>query len=83
MRRTRRNARAGASFFSREAAMAFKVVIDMEKCNGNGSCFDACPQDCFEQPKDGKAVLKSGYECINCEGCVASCPESAIEIVEA
>jgi NAD-dependent dihydropyrimidine dehydrogenase PreA subunit len=62
--------------------MAYKVVIDMEKCEGNGSCFDACPQGCFEQPRDGKAVLVDGYECIDCEGCVESCPVSAIEIQE-
>jgi NAD-dependent dihydropyrimidine dehydrogenase PreA subunit len=61
-------------------AMAYKVLIDLIACDGNGSCTEICPQACFAEPKDGKAVLLEGYECIGCEGCVSSCPKDAITI---
>jgi NAD-dependent dihydropyrimidine dehydrogenase PreA subunit len=62
--------------------MSYKVVVDLSKCDGNGSCAEVCPQSCFLEPKSGKAVLAEGYECIDCEGCVSACPKEAIAIVE-
>ena len=57
-------------------------MVDLSKCDGNGSCVDVCPQSCFSEPAGGKAVLKAGYDCIGCEGCVSACPKEALSLVE-
>jgi NAD-dependent dihydropyrimidine dehydrogenase PreA subunit len=62
--------------------MAYRVVIDLVKCDGNGSCVDVCPQACFREPEGGKAVLNEGYDCIGCEGCVEACPKEALLVLE-
>ncbi|MHA1792972.1 MAG: 4Fe-4S binding protein [Promethearchaeota archaeon] len=62
--------------------MTFKINVDMDKCEGCGSCVDVCPQECYDDVVDGKVVVKSDYECIGCEACANSCPNDAIEITE-
>ncbi len=62
--------------------MTYKITIDWSKCSGDAACRDVCPQECYADPVDGKIVVKKGYECIGCEACVSSCPNSAITITE-
>ena len=58
-----------------EAAMAVKV--DMEKCNGCGSCVQVCPMDAIKVEND-KAVV--GDECVECGACVGECPREALSL---
>jgi NAD-dependent dihydropyrimidine dehydrogenase PreA subunit len=59
----------------------YMVVIDKEKCDGDGACVDACPQAVFKLA-DGKSDPENMAECINCETCIENCPQQAITITE-
>ena len=59
-----------------------KLLIDQEKCKGCKRCVDACPIQLLTLV-DHKAASNERYEafrCINCENCMAVCPEKAIRI---
>lgn len=58
-----------------------EIKIDLEKCNGCGTCVDTCPVEVYEI-KDEKAVPVKQEECIACNACEASCPNGAIEVIE-
>ena len=57
------------------------IKVDLEKCNGCGTCVDTCPVEVYEI-KDEKAVPVKQEECIACKACEASCPNGAIEVIE-
>ena len=59
--------------------MAERPYVDKEKCTGCGTCRDVCPVDVFEI-ENGKSIVKNPDECIQCQACVASCPEKAITL---
>lgn len=62
-----------------------KVVVDLEKCTGEGTCVNTCPVAVFElQEKGGKtkAVVVAEDQCIVCRACEVQCPESAITVTE-
>ena len=59
------------------------VVVDLEKCTGEGTCVDTCPVAVFElEDIDGnpKAVVIAEDQCIDCQACVVQCPEAAITV---
>ena len=59
------------------------VVVDLEKCAGEGTCVETCPVEVFElQEIDGKmkAIVVAEDQCIVCQACVVQCPESAITV---
>lgn len=58
-----------------------EIKVDLEKCNGCGTCVDTCPLEVYEI-KDEKAVPVKQEECIVCKACEASCPNAAIEVIE-
>ena len=58
-----------------------EVKIDVEKCDGDGTCVDVCPVEVFEL-KEGKAVAVNPDECLVCQACVVQCPTGAIEVIE-
>ena len=62
--------------------MVFHINVDFDKCDGDSACRDVCPQECYADPVDGKTVIKEDADCIGCEACVNSCPNSAITITE-
>ena len=58
-----------------------EIKIDIEKCNGCGTCVDICPVDVLEI-KDEKSVVINLDECLVCRACEVQCPDNAIEIIE-
>ena len=58
-----------------------EIKIDLEKCDGNGTCVDICPVEVFEI-REGKAVVVNLDECLICMACEVQCPNAAIEIIE-
>ena len=61
--------------------MAFKVVVDGEKCKGCEECIEVCTVNVFEM-KEGKLVPENVKECLGCGSCVEVCKEKAITVEE-
>jgi NAD-dependent dihydropyrimidine dehydrogenase PreA subunit len=64
------------------------VKVDLEKCDGDGTCVEVCPVEVFElqkvpeYPDAEKSVPVRKEDCILCMACVASCPTEAITVEE-
>ena len=58
-----------------------EIKIDLDKCNGCGTCVDVCPVEVFEI-SEGKSVVVNLDECLVCMACETQCPNSAIEVIE-
>ncbi len=62
--------------------MVKEILIDLEKCNGDGICVDTCPVSVYElDEKTGKAKVVNLEDCIECLACQENCPEEAITVV--
>jgi NAD-dependent dihydropyrimidine dehydrogenase PreA subunit len=59
----------------------YMVTIDKNKCDGDGTCINMCPQSVFKL-EGGKADPVNISECINCLTCVENCPQQAITVNE-
>ena len=59
----------------------YMISIDTNKCDGDGTCVNVCPQAVFKL-NGGKADPENMSECINCLTCVENCPQQAITIAE-
>ncbi|RLI35225.1 ferredoxin [Candidatus Bathyarchaeota archaeon] len=64
-----------------------EVKVDLEKCNGCGTCVDVCPVSVFElQDVEGysekKSVPVNQDACIVCRSCEVQCPTQAITVTE-
>lgn len=57
------------------------AVIDKEKCDGCGTCVEACPSEAISIGDDEKAKVNA-EECVDCESCVDECPNQAISMSE-
>jgi NAD-dependent dihydropyrimidine dehydrogenase PreA subunit len=57
------------------------VTVDKNKCDGDGSCVNVCPQAVFKL-EGGKADPVNMSECINCQTCVENCPQTCITVTE-
>jgi NAD-dependent dihydropyrimidine dehydrogenase PreA subunit len=56
------------------------IKIDADKCAGIGDCVDACPVAVIAKEGD-KCVVVNNDECLECEACISSCPNGAIEMI--
>ena len=54
------------------------AVVDVEKCDGCGTCAENCPSDAIKV-EDKIAVVKPD-DCIDCNLCEDNCPQKAIEM---
>lgn len=85
--RRRRANRAGARVLaaSREAKLtepsAIHPAINLNRCLGCGTCFDACPEEGVLGLVDGKAQLVNPTHCIGHGACRDACPTDAITLV--
>jgi len=61
--------------------MAFKVIVDQEKCKGCEECVEVCTARVFEM-QEGKSVPMNDEKCLGCESCREVCEEKAIHVVE-
>lgn len=61
--------------------MGYRVIVDVDKCVGDGECADICPVEVFEL-QDGQAKPVNADECLGCESCVEVCESNAIIIEE-
>jgi NAD-dependent dihydropyrimidine dehydrogenase PreA subunit len=59
----------------------WRVVVDAERCTGNGECAEVCPVEVFEI-RNGKAVPVNMQECLGCETCIEVCEQDAITVEE-
>ena len=59
----------------------YTVVVDMEKCDGCGSCVEICPVSVFVMDGD-KSIPENMDECTGCESCVETCEQMAITVTE-
>ncbi|MHC1564568.1 MAG: 4Fe-4S dicluster domain-containing protein [Candidatus Hecatellaceae archaeon] len=64
-----------------------EVSVDIEKCNGCGTCVDVCPVSVFEikevEGYEGKkSVVVNQDDCIVCRSCEVQCEQQAITVTE-
>ena len=61
--------------------MGYKVIVDTQKCIGDGECVDVCPVEVYAL-QGGKAVPVHMEEFLGCESCVEVCDQDAIVVEE-
>jgi NAD-dependent dihydropyrimidine dehydrogenase PreA subunit len=67
---------AGASFFEQTR---WHIRLDLERCKGVYSCWEVCPEACFEKRPDVRQVeLAHDDRCVRCGACVVQCPQDAL-----
>jgi NAD-dependent dihydropyrimidine dehydrogenase PreA subunit len=72
---------AGGSHFEERR---WQVVLDPERCHGVFSCFEVCPEACFEKREEPRLAVHAHPErCIRCGACVVQCPRDALRFEDA
>jgi NAD-dependent dihydropyrimidine dehydrogenase PreA subunit len=60
------------------------VTLDLDRCRGVFSCWEVCPEACFEKRDDVRKVdLAHDERCIRCGACVVQCPMDALAFEDA
>ncbi len=66
----------GGSFFD---SRRWKITLDLERCVGAYSCWEVCPEACFEKREDTRKVdLAHDERCVRCGACIVQCPQDAL-----
>ena len=64
---------------SLHADRGFKIVIDPERCHGDGFCEQVCPRNCFSVDRPRHTMTMPGAErCVRCGACIVQCPHDAL-----
>lgn len=74
----------------------FEIKLDLDRCKGVYSCWEVCPEACFEKPEPGSAVeveradptrrgrapiaLAHRDRCVRCGACIVQCPLDALAL---
>jgi len=67
---------AGGSHF---AERQWQIVLDPERCRGVFSCFEVCPEACFEKREEPRLAFHAHSErCIRCGACIVQCSQDAV-----
>ena len=55
------------------------IRLDRERCKGVYSCWEVCPEACFEKGGDERVVELAHLDrCVRCGACVVQCPMDAL-----
>lgn len=66
----------GGSFFEERH---YRVALDLERCRGVFTCWDVCPEACFEKREGARKVeVAHGDRCVKCGACIVQCPMDAL-----
>ncbi len=66
----------GGSHFEERA---WHVALDLERCEGVYSCWEVCPEACFEKRDDVRKIeLAHDERCVRCGACIVQCPTDAL-----
>ncbi len=69
----------GGSHFQERA---WHVELDPERCKGVYTCWEVCPEACFEKPPedaaDRRVLLAHDDRCVRCGACIVQCPMDAL-----
>jgi NAD-dependent dihydropyrimidine dehydrogenase PreA subunit len=56
-----------------------KLVVDVDRCGGDGSCVQVCPRDCFTLNGQGSSIsMPRAEQCVQCGACIVQCPWDAL-----
>lgn len=58
-----------------------EIKIDIDKCDGCGTCVDTCPVEVLKIEEE-KCIVADLDECLVCMACEVQCPNSVIKIIE-
>jgi NAD-dependent dihydropyrimidine dehydrogenase PreA subunit len=62
---------------------SLQIVVDDEKCRGDGICEIVCPLDCFSVDRQKQlAIFERADECICCGACIMQCQFDALSYVD-
>jgi NAD-dependent dihydropyrimidine dehydrogenase PreA subunit len=73
----------GGSHFEERA---WHVALDPERCRGVHSCWEVCPEACFEKPAEGgdrRILMPHEERCVRCGACIVQCPLDALAFEDA
>ena len=57
----------------------YRITLDRDRCTGDGSCLEVCPEGVFAWREGQRQVALPHLErCIRCAACIVQCPADAL-----